>query len=86
MKGTIINFRKGVDHQYNKHMVIEAEGTDSRDKAEKLVGKEATFKTPSGKEIKGKVKSAHGNKGALRVIFDTGMPGQSIGKPVEIKS
>ena len=71
--------------QRGNHMVIHAEGVESREKAKVLVGKEVTWKSPAGKEIKGKVSSAHGNKGNIRVIFETGMPGQSLANKVEIK-
>jgi large subunit ribosomal protein L35Ae len=43
------------------------------------------WKSPKGKEINGKVASAHGNKGAVRVIFEKGLPGQSLGNNVEVK-
>ena len=36
-------------------------------------------------EIKGIVKSAHGNGGCLRVIFEKGMPGQSISGKVMVE-
>jgi len=84
MKGTIINFRGGRHTQYSNHMIISVEGVDSKEKAEALVGKKATWKSPAGKELVGEVKVAHGNKGAVRAIFATGMPGQSVGKPVEV--
>ena len=73
-------------HQKNNHMIISSEDLNSRDQAEKLVGKEVIFKTETGRDLMGKVASAHGNKGALRVIFETGMPGQSLGKDVEVKA
>ena len=66
-------------------MIVYLSGTDKREKAAELIGKEVVWKSPAGKEIKGKVASAHGNKGAVRVIFETGMPGQSLGNKVEIK-
>ncbi len=84
MQGTIVNFRSSRHRQYDNHMIIEVEGVSSRLDASKLVGKEVIFKTQTNKEIKGKVASAHGNKGAVRVIFEKGMPGQSLGKKVEI--
>jgi len=31
------------------------------------------------------VRSPHGNKGALRVLFERGMPGQAIGTKVELQ-
>lgn len=83
MKATIINFRGGVHTQYNNQMILEVEGVDSKDKAAKLVDKEVSWKSPAGKEIKGKVAAAHGNKGAVRVIFEKGMPGQAVGSKLE---
>ncbi len=66
-------------------MIINANGVDNRDKAAKLVGKAVVWKSPAGKEIKGSVRSAHGNKGALRVLFEKGMPGQSLMSKVKIE-
>jgi large subunit ribosomal protein L35Ae len=85
MKGTIVNFRLSRHVQKGNHMIIEIEDVESREKAEPLVGKEVVWKSPAGKEIKGKVASAHGNSGKIRVIFETGMPGQSLATKVEIK-
>ncbi len=84
MKGVIVNFRGGRHTQYSNHMVITVDGVDSKDKAEKLVGKQVVWKSPAGKELKGEVKSAHGAKGAIRAIFETGMPGQSVGTAISI--
>jgi len=67
-------------------MVIVVEGIDSIEKAKPLVGKKVTYVTESGKEISGKVSHTHGNKGAIRAIFDRGMPGQSLTKSVQINS
>ncbi len=64
-------------------MIIIVDGVDSIEKAEKLVGKKVTYST-GNKEISGEVRSAHGNKGALRVLFETGMPGQAVGQVVNI--
>ena len=87
MEGTIVNFRMARHHTKGNHMIIMIEGVDSTEKAEKLVGKEVVWKTPGkkGNEIKGKIASTHGNKGAVRVIFEKGMPGQAIGNKVIIK-
>lgn len=86
-KGTVIQFRRGRKTITPKHFLIEVEGTDSKEKAIKLVGKTVTWKSP-GKEpktITGKISSSHGNKGVLRAIFEKGLPGQSIGTEVDIK-
>jgi large subunit ribosomal protein L35Ae len=86
MEGTIVNFRMGRHHQKDNHMIVSVNGIESREKAEKLVSKEVIFKTEKGNEIKGKIASAHGNKGAIRVIFEKGMPGQALAKKVIISS
>ena len=84
MDGLISNFRGGRHTKYDNQMVIIAKGVEDKESAQKVLNKTVTWKTPSGKEIKGKIASTHGNKGALRVIFEKGMPGQSIGKKVTI--
>ena len=85
MDGVIKNFRRGRHTQNTSHMIVYIDGTDNKEKAAKLVGKIAVWKSPAGKEITGKVAAAHGNSGAIRIIFEKGMPGQSIGSKVEIK-
>lgn len=84
MKGTIANFRQGRRTQSTNHMIIVVENVDSKEKASKLIGKKVTWKSPAGKELKGEIRAAHGCKGAVRAIFETGMPGQSIGTSVVI--
>ncbi|MFH0978301.1 MAG: 50S ribosomal protein L35ae [Candidatus Woesearchaeota archaeon] len=84
MKGVIANFKRGRHVQTNNQMIVIVEKIDSRDKAGKLVGKHVVWKSPAQKEIKGEIRSAHGNKGAVRVLFEKGMPGQSVGQKVEI--
>jgi large subunit ribosomal protein L35Ae len=85
MEGTIVNFRQGRHTQTTNQMVIEVASIDSREKAAKLVGKKVTFTTPAGKKIVGEVRSAHGNSGAIRALFEKGLPGQSLTKKVSIE-
>lgn len=85
IKGKVIQFRRGRHTIHERHFLIEIEGIKTRKEAEKLVGKEVTWKSPAGKIIQGKVSSAHGNKGVVRAIFEIGLPGQAITTPVEIK-
>ncbi len=84
MKGIIVNYRRGRHTQNPRQMIIKVEGVESREEAEKLIGKEVIFKTPSGKEIKGKITAPHGNKGAVRARFERGLPGQALGKEVTV--
>jgi len=86
MEGQILSFRRGRHTQTTNHMIVEAKGISTKEKAAELVGKEVVWKSPAGKELKGKVSTPHGNKGCLRVVFETGIPGQAINTKVEIKS
>jgi len=79
-----MNFRRGRHVQTPNQMIIDV-GADSKDKAEKLVGKKVTFTTLSGKKIMGKVSASHGNKGMVRVLFEKGLPGQAIGQKVVVE-
>ncbi len=85
MEGRIANFRQGRRTQANNQMVVLVSGLADRNDAAKLVGKKVVFTTTGGKEITGEVRSPHGNGGALRVLFERGMPGQSVTKKVQFK-
>ena len=85
MEGVISNFRRGRNTVSGNQMVIVVSGIDKKDKAASLIGKSVSWKSPAGKEIKGKIHAAHGNKGAVRALFETGMPGQAIGQKVQIE-
>ena len=86
MEGQILSFRRGRHTQRTNHMIVQPEGVSKKEKAETLLGKDVVWKTPKGNEIKGKVSTAHGNKGAVRVVFEKGIPGQALNTKVEIKA
>lgn len=83
MNGTIVNYKGGKHTQVTNQMIIVIKDVTTRDAAAKLVGKKVVYNTGK-KDITGEVRSAHGNSGAIRVLFETGMPGQAIGKSVAI--
>ncbi len=85
MKAKIIQFRRGRKTVHERHFLIEIEGIKTRKDAEKYVGKNVEWKSPAGKIIKGKIASAHGNKGVVRAIFEKGLPGQAVTTSVDIK-
>jgi len=85
VEGIIVNYRRGRKTQTTNQMIIIVPGVDKAG-AEKLIGKTATY-TCEGKlntTISGKVTFTHGNKGAVRVLFERGMPGQAIGGKISI--
>jgi large subunit ribosomal protein L35Ae len=87
MNGVIVSFRRGVRTQNTKQMIIQVEGVDSKDKAEKLVGKAVSWNAPgkAKKVLKGKITAPHGIKGVVRSIWETGVPGQALGSKVTIE-
>ena len=84
MEGVIVSFRRGRHTQHHNQMVVSVNEIGNKEKATSLVGKNVVWKSPAGKEIKGIVGAAHGNNGALRVLFESGMPGQSLGNKVKV--
>ncbi len=84
VKGKVIQFRQGRHTIHVRHFLIDV-GADSKEKAEKFVGKDVEWKSPAGKIIKGKISSAHGNRGLVRAIFEVGLPGQALTQEVTIK-
>ncbi len=85
MEGIIKNFRSAVEHQYDNQMIIVVKGVSDKEKAKELVGKKVIWTSPAKKQIKGKISAVHGNSGAVRAIFETGMPGQAISTKVSIE-
>jgi large subunit ribosomal protein L35Ae len=83
--GKILQFRRGRHTIKERHFLIEIPNVKNKEDAEKLIGKAVSWKSPAGKEIKGKISGAHGNKGVIRAIFEKGLPGQAITTEVEIK-
>ena len=83
--GKVIQFRRGRKTVHERHFLIEVNGIENRKDAGKFVSKIVEWKSPTGKIIRGKVSSAHGNKGLVRVIFEKGLPGQAVTTEVNIK-
>ena len=83
MEGTIINFKRGQRITSDNQMIVKVPSLTTKEEAKKLVGKKVAYNTGK-KDMVGVVASAHGNSGALRVRFETGMPGQAIGQKVKI--
>lgn len=85
MEAVIKNFRMGRHRQTDNQMVLLVADLKKKDQAAKLVGKTVTWTTPAKRVIKGKITAPHGNSGAVRVLFEKGMPGQAVGKKVVIE-
>lgn len=86
MDARIANYRNANSTNRPTHIIVHVEGITSRDKAAALVGKKASWVAPGKAKttINGKVAAAHGNSGAVRVIFERGLPGQALGTTCKI--
>jgi len=84
MKGKVIQFRRGRHTIHKRHFIIDF-GLKNKEEADKIIGKVVEWKSSSGKIIRGKVSASHGNKGLVRAIFESGLPGQAITQEVELK-
>ena len=84
MEATVLHFRQGRHHQNTKQMIIKV--ADTVEEAEKVIGKTASWTSPSGTVIKGKISALHGRNGNVRVIFEEkGLPGQSLGTKIKVE-
>jgi len=84
MKGIVVQFRRGRHTIHQRHYLLDL-GFSSREEAKKAVGKIVEWKSSAGKIISGKISDAHGTKGLVRAIFESGLPGQAILSNVEVK-
>ncbi|MEM2916052.1 MAG: 50S ribosomal protein L35ae [Candidatus Woesearchaeota archaeon] len=87
MEGRISAFRGTFRRKSGNQMIIVIDGVDNKEKAKALIGKTVIWTAPgkNKKQLKGKISAIHGSKGAVRAIFETGMPGQSLGEVVKIE-
>lgn len=84
MKGIVVQFRRGRHTVEEKHYLLDI-GCTGREEAKKMAGKVVEWTSVAGKKIKGKISDAHGNKGLVRAIFESGLPGQALLTDVEVK-
>lgn len=84
MNATIVSYRRSKREITHNQAIVRVDGITDREAAQKLVGKAATWKSVKA-SIPGKVSSAHGNSGCVRVLFERGLPGQAVNQPVELQ-
>lgn len=85
MEAKIISYRRSVRSQRTNQMLLRIKGVDTKEEANKLVGKKVVWLTSSGKKFVGKVSAPHGGNGVLRARFRRGLPGQAINTVVKIE-
>jgi large subunit ribosomal protein L35Ae len=85
MKGIILNYRRSRHSAYTNHFIVEVEGVKTKEEASKLIGRKTVWLSKSGRKIRGKIASAHGAKGEVRIITEKGLPGQAVGDSISIE-
>jgi len=86
MKAIILNFRRGRHTQRMNQFLLEIPGVDSAALASEFIGKRVRWTSPGKmkKEIFGKITNIHGSNGVVRARFSRGLPGDVIGKKIDI--
>ena len=81
--GTIVNYRIGIRTQMPKWCLIQILGENTVSKAGQLVGRKMILRFGKNSFI-GRIMGLHGNKGVVKVKFQSGIPGQALGARVEL--
>jgi large subunit ribosomal protein L35Ae len=84
MKAILLNYRRGRHTQRANQFLIEVDGCDTKAMASGFIGRRLVWKSPSGREIFGRITQVHGTRGVLRARFSRGLPGDALGGRVEI--
>jgi len=85
MKAVIASYRRSRHLVRPNQAIIKLAGINDKKSASKYVGRKLSYKTRSGKLIKGVITDSHGDNGRLRARFERGLPGQALGSEVMIK-
>ena len=85
INGRITNYRIGIRAQQPKECLVEFSQITSAFSARKLIGQKVVWMNGKDK-FTGKISGAHGRNGTVRVKFARPVPGQAIGKIVELIS
>jgi large subunit ribosomal protein L35Ae len=78
-----MNYRIGIRTQMSRECLIQFADVASPAQAGPLMGQKVVWKGENKKHI-GKIVGFHGKKGAVRVKFKKGVPGQALGTTVEL--
>ena len=83
-KAIFVNYWGGRHTKRNKQILIKIDQVDDNNKAAKYIGRKVTWKSPSGNTLTGKIISVRGGNGVLKARLRKGLPGQAIGKELNI--
>jgi len=83
-KALFVNYGGGRRTQRNNQILVRIDQVNDENKAAKYIGRKVTWKSPSGNTLTGKIIRVHGGNGLLKAIFKKGLPGQAVGKELNI--
>lgn len=84
IKGIVVSFRRSRHRVYHNQVIVLLNNVNDRATAEKLKNKQLVIKIKN-KQIEGVIAGPHGNKGAIRVVFEHGLSGHCLGCEAEVK-
>jgi len=84
LRGLVVSFRRGRHTARTNQVIIEVPGVGDRKRASALIGRRVVYVTEGGRKLKGVITAPHGNRGRVRARFERGLPGQIVGKKVDI--
>ncbi len=82
MRARIVSYRRGRKTVTQNQAVVDL-GAKNKQEANKLLGTRVVYHTMN-KALYGVVSRVHGNIGKVIARFRTGLPGQAIGRDVEV--
>ncbi len=83
-KAIFLGYSGGLRTMRNKQILVRIDQIDDENKAARYIGRKVTWKTLKGKLIIGKIVSPHGGNGVLKAMMREGLPGQAVGKELDI--
>ena len=83
-KAIFVNYLGGRHTKRNKQILVQIDQVNDNKKAAKYIGRKVTWKSPSGNTLTGKIISVRGGNGIVKAMFRKGLPGQAIGKELNI--
>lgn len=84
LRGVIIGYRGGLRTRREHEFLLGFEGFNTAKKAHRLLNRRVAWRSPTGKEIVGRVVAVHGKGGVVRARFRKGLPGEALGSEIGV--
>jgi len=84
VEAVVVAFEGSHEHRNPERVILKPFGVEDRKEASKLTGRKVVWRTPTGRKMVGKIIGPHGKNGQVKAVFRPGLPGQALGKTVEV--